>query len=311
MAYRVFISYKHTSMDGKSVTKDYAIAADLHKTLTQAGIPTFFSEKDLSTGDYINEIYDALEEADIMIVVGTRPEHIRSRWVKEEWSTFGAAINGNLKPNGDIYTFLDGMSVTDLPMMLYKRQSYTTREKAALVQRVKSQLGIKDEPQPVQESKPEPAKESKPQPVPKPAKEKKPKAKTTAVKRTPIIVTVAVVLVLAIVGGIWAISNSTNDSTESVKSLSELGTVSVGDYFTFGSYPQGANGEVQLIEWRVLAVEDGKALVISEKLLDSLPYYNGIFSVTWETCQLRNWMNNDFLNKSFSSTEQEMSVIMV
>ena len=195
MSYRVFISYKHTSMDGKGVTKDYAIAADLHRMLKKAGIPTFFSEKDLSTGDYINEIYDALEEAEIMIVVGTKPDHIRSKWVKEEWSTFGAAINGGLKPNGDLYTYLEGMSVNDLPMMLFKRQSYTTREKDALVQRVKTQLGVKDEPEPVQEKKPESVKESKPKP------EKKPAAKTTAVKRAPIIVTVAVVLVMAIAGG--------------------------------------------------------------------------------------------------------------
>lgn len=120
------------------------------------------------------------------------------------------------------------------------------------------------------------------------------------VKHTPLIVTVAVVLVIAMVSGIWAISNS----TESVKSLSELGSVSVGNHFTFGNYPQGANGEEQPIEWRVLAVEDGKALVISEKLLDCVPYNETYTDVTWETCALRNWMNNDFISKAFSSSQQ-------
>ena len=104
MGYKVFISYKHSTMDGKSATRDYTIASELHNALTRAGVKTFFSEKDLSTGDFINEIYDALEEADIMIVVGTKPEHIRSEWVKAEWSTFIAEINGRRKPKGDVYT---------------------------------------------------------------------------------------------------------------------------------------------------------------------------------------------------------------
>ena len=116
------------------------------------------------------------------------------------------------------------------------------------------------------------------------------------VKYTPLIVTVAAVLVIAMVGSIFANSN--------VKSLSELGSVSVGDHFTFGSYPQGANGEEQPIEWRVLAVENGKALVISEKLLDCVPYNETYTDVTWETCTLREWMNHDFISKAFSSNEQ-------
>ena len=53
--------------------------------------------------------------------------------------------------------------------------------------------------------------------------------------------------------------------------------------FTFGNYPQGASGEIQALEWRVPAVEDSKALVISEKLLDCVYYNERDTSVTWET----------------------------
>ena len=130
-------------------------------------------------------------------------------------------------------------------------------------------------------------------------------AATKSLPHTPLIVTVAIVLVVAIVSGIWAIGLSRGSSTENVKSLSELGSVSVGNHFTFGNYPQGSNDEVQPIEWRVLAVEDGKALVISEKLLDCVKYNEEFTAVTWETCTLRQWMNNDFLNEAFSSSEQE------
>ena len=126
---------------------------------------------------------------------------------------------------------------------------------------------------------------------------KKPATPKT-VKYTPLIVTVAVVLVIAMVSGIWALSNSTGN----VKS--EFGNVAVGDHITFGNYPQDANGEEQPIEWRVLAVENGRALVISEKLLDCVPYNETYTDVTWETCTLREWMNHDFISKAFSSNEQ-------
>ena len=325
MTYQVFISYKHTTMDGTGVTRDYTIASELHNALTRAGVKTFFSEKDLSTGDYINEIYDALEEADIMIVVGTKPEHIRSQWVKEEWSTFIAEINGRRKPNGDVYTYLEGMPVNELPSMLYKRQSYTTSEKDKLIDRIISQLGIKgtntsdissetfQPPVPKAEPKPQQsAMFTKPAPAPifrdsTPKQEQVKPVTTKSVRHTPPIVTVVVVLVVAIVGGMWTVSyanSSVSNANSIVKSLSELGSVSVGDHFTFGNYPQGSDGEEQPVEWRVLAVEDGKALVISEKLLDYARYNEKDTDVTWEACSLREWMNNDFLNRAFTADEQ-------
>ena len=78
----------------------------------------------------------------------------------------------------------------------------------------------------------------------------------------------------------------------------------VGDRIPFGQYPQGANGEVQPLMWRVLAVEDGKALLITDKLIDYIRYNKTYTGVTWETCTLRKWMNNDFINKAFSSSQQ-------
>ncbi|MBQ4396372.1 MAG: toll/interleukin-1 receptor domain-containing protein [Clostridia bacterium] len=146
--------------------------------------------------------------------------------------------------------------------------------------------------QPVSQPQPNPAVNSVPN--------KTQPAAAKSVKHTPLIVTVAIVLVAAIVCGIWARSNP----AKSVKPLSELESVSVGDHFTFGNYPQGANGEVQPIEWRVLDVQGGKALVISEKLLDCVQYNESYTNVTWETCTLRKWMNDDFLNKAFTSNEQ-------
>ena len=171
------------------------------------------------------------------------------------------------------------------------------------------------QPQPVQPNRqPQPVTVSQPQrvvinkPVTPIYKDSEPKpanhsANPVTVKDTPLII-VAVALVVVIVGGIWAASTLSDSSTSNVKSLSELDSISVGDHFTFGNYPQGKNGEEEPIEWRVLTVDGDKALVISEKLLDYVSYNQKLTAVTWETCTLRSWMNNDFLNAAFSSSEQ-------
>ena len=80
--------------------------------------------------------------------------------------------------------------------------------------------------------------------------------------------------------------------------------VQVGGKVQFGQYPQGANGEMQPLVWRVLAVENGRALLITDKLIDCVKYNEKRLDVTWETCTLRKWMNSDFISKAFSSSQQ-------
>ena len=84
--------------------------------------------------------------------------------------------------------------------------------------------------------------------------------------------------------------------------------VSVGDTITFGTYEQDndtSNGP-EAIEWSVLDVQDGRALIISKYGLDAKPYNEEYTEITWESCTLRSWLNNDFLNEAFSSGEQAM-----
>ncbi|MEI6580387.1 MAG: DUF6273 domain-containing protein, partial [Eubacteriales bacterium] len=58
------------------------------------------------------------------------------------------------------------------------------------------------------------------------------------------------------------------------------------------------------IQWRVLSNAAGEIFVMAEKLLDSKAYNQVNADVTWETCTIRNWLNNDFLNTAFNSTER-------
>ena len=80
----------------------------------------------------------------------------------------------------------------------------------------------------------------------------------------------------------------------------------VGDIIKFGHYEQDgntANGKEE-IEWQVLKVESDKVLVVSKYALDCKKYNETGTDVTWETCSLRQWLNNDFKNAAFTATEQ-------
>ncbi len=88
--------------------------------------------------------------------------------------------------------------------------------------------------------------------------------------------------------------------------VEKLKVAKVGDYVFFGAYEQDnntSNGKED-VEWLVLEVKDGKALVISKYALDCKPYDTSGTGVTWETCTLRRWLNNDFINAAFSAEEK-------
>lgn len=93
-------------------------------------------------------------------------------------------------------------------------------------------------------------------------------------------------------------SNKKDDVEESEKI-----DIEVGDVITLGKY------EGEDITWLVLDEDDGNYLIISEYLLDRIPYNETDTSVTWETCTLRTWLNDEFYNGAFSSSEQEKIVL--
>ena len=78
--------------------------------------------------------------------------------------------------------------------------------------------------------------------------------------------------------------------------------VNVGDYMKFGRYPQTAEGEVQPVEWQVLARENNKALVISRYVLDARRFDPE--SNDWSESEIRRWLNGEFYNSTFSGEEK-------
>ncbi|MBE5766915.1 MAG: hypothetical protein E7335_07115 [Clostridiales bacterium] len=82
-----------------------------------------------------------------------------------------------------------------------------------------------------------------------------------------------------------------------------------GKYIIFGSYEQDNDLEngPEPIEWRVLEVKDGKALVVSLYALELMQYHGIIAadeSVTWETWDIRAWLNGEFMEAAFTAAEK-------
>uniref|UniRef100_UPI00386F2BD4 DUF6273 domain-containing protein n=1 Tax=Succinimonas sp. TaxID=1936151 RepID=UPI00386F2BD4 len=81
-------------------------------------------------------------------------------------------------------------------------------------------------------------------------------------------------------------------------------TFKKGSYVKFGSYPQEDQAPAP-IEWLVLEAKGNEALLISRHALDCRKYHENYRDITWEQCDLRRWLNNDFLKAAFSAEEQK------
>ena len=84
----------------------------------------------------------------------------------------------------------------------------------------------------------------------------------------------------------------------------------VADVICFGAYPQTAAGDdMAPIEWEILELHEGKALLLSRYGLEAKCYNKSKKDVTWENCTLRSWLNGEFLKRAFSKNEQQAILI--
>jgi hypothetical protein len=80
---------------------------------------------------------------------------------------------------------------------------------------------------------------------------------------------------------------------QSKLNITEEILMDVGDIIKFGGY-----------DWRVLDVQDGKALLITENIIRHRDYnYNKFDTVTWADCELRQYLNGEFCN-SFNEEDR-------
>ena len=70
----------------------------------------------------------------------------------------------------------------------------------------------------------------------------------------------------------------------------------VGETIKFGGY-----------DWRILDVQNGAALVITEDIVEVRPYDSEFTEEVWESCTLRQYLNGEFLEK-FTAEERQSIV---
>lgn len=123
----------------------------------------------------------------------------------------------------------------------------------------------------------------------------------------PIIIGILILLGIA---GAFAYNKSVSKkgTTAKVESSSQKKDKNpeykVGETIEFGNYPQDKDGTEKPIEWIVMKKEGNQVLLLSKYVLDAKPYNKEWEDVTWETSDIRQWLNNEFYTTAFNKAEK-------
>lgn len=83
-----------------------------------------------------------------------------------------------------------------------------------------------------------------------------------------------------------------------------LNFADVLDIVDYGKYKN------EKISWIVVERNNGKVLLLSEKIIERKYSYNDSGDgTTWENCSLRQWLNNDFYKSAFTEAEKNSIVL--
>ncbi len=107
--------------------------------------------------------------------------------------------------------------------------------------------------------------------------------------------------------GTYQDSSARLDALVSADPVLPMRSAQKGDPVTFGRYEQDNDPEngPEPIQWLVLDRIENRLLLLSLHGLDGRPYHSVPFAeTTWEDCELRGWLNEEFLKTAFSESEQ-------
>lgn len=80
-----------------------------------------------------------------------------------------------------------------------------------------------------------------------------------------------------------------------------------GEIITFGTYPQTAEGtDSTPIQWLVLENSSSELFVLSKYILDCKRYHGEFTDTSWRDCDLRQWLNDEFYNSTFTDAEKKI-----
>ena len=82
-----------------------------------------------------------------------------------------------------------------------------------------------------------------------------------------------------------AISSILNDFAEALGWELPGKTIEIGSIHSFAA-----------LDWHVLDVQNGKALLLSDKVIEKKAYHSLFAAITWEECELRSYLDGAFYN---------------
>ncbi|MCL2064967.1 MAG: DUF6273 domain-containing protein [Candidatus Cloacimonetes bacterium] len=74
----------------------------------------------------------------------------------------------------------------------------------------------------------------------------------------------------------------------------------IGEIIQFGAYP-----------WRILDIQAGRALVVSENILEYRYYHTSLTDITYADCSLRAYLNGEFYNSNAFSDADRARIVQV
>lgn len=116
--YDVFISCK---------SEDYNLARQVHDFLSRNGYNVFLADAELQIvgrAEYGEVIDEALESAEHLVLLASKPEYVKSTYVKNEWRIFLEEQRCGRK-TGNLLTICNGFDCAKLPISLRNLQTFT------------------------------------------------------------------------------------------------------------------------------------------------------------------------------------------
>lgn len=106
-----------------------------------------------------------------------------------------------------------------------------------------------------------------------------------------IIISVFIIMMI----GITMILLADTESIEAEKET--LRDAQAGDIVSFGNYESNT-------QWLVLERKEDSLLLLSKNLLDKRQYNSSSGGITWEDCDIRQWLNEEYYENTFTLAEK-------
>ncbi len=80
------------------------------------------------------------------------------------------------------------------------------------------------------------------------------------------------------------------------------------DVFYFGEYEIDGNLDngKEKIPWRVIPIDEKSVIIISNIVIDCMPYDDNPENADWNSCSLNSWLNTTFYAQAFNEDEKKM-----